>query len=57
VVLLQQEGGKDVISKDNKFAVFDNEGDSIASGSTRNLGNAVKDACAAITKDVREKGL
>ena len=57
VVLLQHEGGKDVISKDNKFAVFDNEGDAIASGSTRNLGNAVKDACAAITKVVREKGL
>ncbi len=53
VVLLQHEGGKDVIRKDNKFAVFDNDGDTIASGSTRNLGNAVKNSCAAITKDVR----
>ncbi|HKC89303.1 MAG TPA: hypothetical protein VKG02_25195 [Blastocatellia bacterium] len=56
VVLLQHEGGKDVIKKDNKFAVFDDEGDAIASGSTRNLGNAVKDACVAISRDAREKG-
>ncbi len=55
VVLLQHEGGKDLVGKDNKFAVFDNEGDVITSGSTRTLGNAVKDACAAITKDLREK--
>lgn len=55
VVLLQHEGGKDMVSKDNKYAVFDGEGDTIASGSTRSLGNAVKDACAAITKDIREK--
>jgi hypothetical protein len=55
VGLLQHEGGKDTISKDNKFVVFDGAGDSLASGSTRTLGNAVKDACAAITKDMREK--
>jgi len=57
VVLLQHEGGKNGVGKDNKFAVFDDEGDAIASGSTRSLGNAVKDACVAITRDVREKGI
>lgn len=55
VVLLQHEGGKDMVSRDNKYVVFDGEGDAIASGSTRTLGNAVKDACSAITKDIREK--
>ncbi|MBZ5534755.1 MAG: hypothetical protein LAO31_02275 [Acidobacteriia bacterium] len=52
VVLLDHEGGKGYALKDNKFAVFNKDGDSIASGSTRSLGNAVKDACAAIMKDV-----
>jgi hypothetical protein len=55
VVLLQHEGGKDMVSRDNKYMVFDGEGYAIASGSTRTLGNAVKDACSAITKDIREK--
>jgi hypothetical protein len=55
VVLLEHEGGQEMVSKDNKFVVFDGDGDAIASGSTRLLGNAVKDACAAITKDLREK--
>jgi hypothetical protein len=51
VVLLDHEGGKEVISKDNKVVVFNKEGDSIMSHSTRSLGNAVKDACAAIASD------
>ena len=57
VLLLQHEGGKNGFGRDNKFAVFDDEGDAIASGSTRILGNAVKDACVAITRDVREKAI
>ncbi|MBZ5555346.1 MAG: hypothetical protein LAO21_21775 [Acidobacteriia bacterium] len=52
IVLLDHEGGKGYALKDNKFAVFNKDGDSIASGSTRSLGNAVKDACAAIIKDL-----
>jgi len=52
VVLLQHEGGKDPISRDNKFAVFNAGGDMIAAGSTRSLGNAVKDACNAIGKEL-----
>jgi PEGA domain len=51
VVLLDHEGGKGVIFRDNKVAVFNADGDSIVSRSTRSLGNAVKDACDAISKD------
>jgi PEGA domain-containing protein len=51
VVLLDHEGGKGIILHDNKVAVFNGDGDSIMSHSTRSLGNAVKDACDAIMKD------
>jgi PEGA domain len=51
VVLLHHEGGKDMIRRDNKVVVFNREGDSILSHSTRSLGNAVNDACSAIVKD------
>lgn len=50
VVLLEHEGGKDLVRKDNKFVVFDKDGDMIQSGSTRSLGNAVKGACSAIVR-------
>ena len=50
ILVLQHEGGK-VVRKDNKYAVFNAEGDAIRSGSTRSLGNAVKEACAAIVAD------
>lgn len=53
VVLLEHEGGKDPIRKDNKFAVFNADGDMIAAGSTRSLGNVVKDACMAVQKSLR----
>ncbi len=51
VVVLDHEGGKGVLRRDNKVAVFNSDGDSIFSHSTASLGNAVKDACEAITKD------
>jgi hypothetical protein len=51
VLLLDHEGGKGIIRKDNKFALFNRDGDAIGSGSTSNLGNAVKDACQALTDD------
>ena len=51
VILLDHEGGKDLISRDNKIVVFNKEGDSIMSHSTRSLGNAVKDACTVINGD------
>jgi hypothetical protein len=51
VVVLDHEGGKGFVRKDNKVAVFNGDGDSIISRSTRSLGNAVEDACQAIEKD------
>jgi hypothetical protein len=51
VVLLDHEGGKSPISRDNKVVVFDKDGDSIMSHSTRSLGNAVKDVCDAVAQD------
>jgi hypothetical protein len=48
VVLLEHEGGKGWVRRDNKVAVFTREGDMLYSRSTRTLGNAVKDACQAI---------
>jgi len=51
IVLLDHEGGKGIIRKDNKVAVFEYTGMNLYSGSTRSLGNAVKDACKAIRKN------
>ena len=48
LVILDHEGGKGGIMRDNKVAVFNRDGDMIYSGSTRSLGNAVKDTCQAI---------
>jgi len=50
-VVLDHEGGKSILSHDNKVAVFNSDGDAIVSHSTRSLGNSVKDACEAITRD------
>ena len=51
IILFDREGGKDLISRDNKIAVFKEDGDLVYSGSTRSLGNAVSDACNAIRRD------
>lgn len=51
VVLLDHEGGKEIFLRDNKVVVFNRDGDTILSHSTRMLGNSVKDACEAIAKD------
>ena len=51
VVLVDHEGGKSWYKKDNKVAVFNDDGDSIVSKSTRSLGGSVETACEAITKD------
>ena len=48
IIFLDHEGGKGLIRKDNKVAVFDSEGDMLFAASTRSLGNAVKDACKVI---------
>ena len=49
-VILDHEGGKGLVRRRNKIVVFNRDGDSIFSDSTRELGNSVKDACAAIAK-------
>lgn len=51
VVLVDHEGGKSWYKKDNKVAVFNDNGDSIVSKSTRSLGGSVETACEAIGKD------
>src|SRR5262249_32534842 len=48
VLTLDHEGGKGALAHRNKVAVFNHDGDDIYSGSTRELGNAVKDACKAM---------
>ena len=48
VIVLDHEGGKGLLRHRNKIAVFNHNGDDIFSDSTRELGNAVKDACTAM---------
>jgi hypothetical protein len=48
VLTLDHEGGKGLLAHRNKVAVFNRDGDDVFSASTRELGNSVKDACAAI---------
>jgi len=55
-VTLDHEGGKGALRKDNKVAVFRRDGDSILGKSTRELGNSVKDVCAAILADAKSQG-
>jgi hypothetical protein len=55
ILLLEREGGKGIARKDNKFALFNKDGDAIRSGSTRTLGNSVKDACKALREDWKTK--
>jgi hypothetical protein len=50
VITLDHEGGKALLAHRNKIAVFNRDGDDIFSDSTRELGNAVKDACQAMLK-------
>jgi hypothetical protein len=49
-VILDHEGGKGLVRRRNKIVVFDREGDSVFTDSTRELGNSVKDACTAISQ-------
>ena len=52
VVMVDREGGKDLLRRDNKYAVYYREvGDILGSGSTRTIGNAVKDACEILWAD------
>jgi hypothetical protein len=55
-LLLEHEGGKPFFLRDNKYVLFDADDDVIVTGSTRSLGNAVKDACTALRRDWDERG-
>ncbi len=51
IVTLDHEGGKGILLRDTKIAVFERlSGDSIISKSTRAVGSAVQTACLAITQ-------
>jgi hypothetical protein len=53
VLTLDHEGGKGLLQRRNKIAVFNSDGDDIFSNSTRELGSAVKDACQAMLSSHR----
>lgn len=50
LLLLQHGGGKG-----NRWALSDKDGNVVASGDSLILGNSVKDACLAITKDLQQQ--
>jgi len=56
VVLLDHEGGKGWLRKDNKVAVFNRAGDSIVSRSTMSVGGSVEEACKGILSDWDKNG-
>ena len=56
VVLFDRESFKGFIRKRDKIAVFRRNGDVLFTDSVRSVGNAVKDACQAITKDQAQTG-
>lgn len=55
IVRLEHEGGKDLFNKDNKLAVFNRDGDLIASGSFSRPRKAVEVACNAIEEEFRKQ--
>ena len=54
VITLDHEGGKGLLQRRNKIAVFNKDGDDIFSNSTVALGNSVKDACEAILGNAKK---
>jgi uncharacterized membrane protein YgcG len=50
VLTLDHEGGKALLARHNKIAVFNKDGDVIFSKSTISLGNSVKDACQVMSE-------
>jgi hypothetical protein len=55
VLLLEHAGGETIFARDNKYAIFNKDGDSIKSGSTRSLGAAVKESCGVLAADWEKK--
>jgi hypothetical protein len=56
IILFDREGGKGVVLKHDKIAVFKKDGDVLYSGSTRSVGNAVQDSCGAIENQTFNNG-
>ena len=56
VVVFDHEGGKSWYRKDSKIAVFNYDGDSILSKSTRSLGGSVEEACKVVLADWEQHG-
>ncbi len=56
IVILEHEGGKIPFQRDNKFVLINPNGEVVLSGSTRTLGNAVKDACQIIMREWTRAG-
>ena len=54
-ILLDHEGGKGLLRRKNKVALFNKDGDSIFSDSTLSLGGAVEGACQAIKRELAPK--
>ncbi len=54
-VIVRDNTGAGMGRNPHKITVFDHEGDSIYSGSTKTVGGAMKDACNAIRKDLKGK--
>lgn len=51
-LLLEHEGGKSVLERDTKVAVFDEEGDLVHAGKSFSLVGAVRGACEQLQKHV-----
>lgn len=51
IVLFDRDEDSLPFLRDNKFVLFNPDGDMIAGGSTRSLGNGVDDLCEAIAAD------
>jgi hypothetical protein len=56
-LVLEHEGGKGIVRKDNKFALFSADGDALKSGSTRLSETRSRRPRLAIRSDWRESGI
>ena len=48
ILTVDHDGGKPLVRRDNKWALYNKGGDLVGSGSTRILGNSIDEMCAAI---------
>jgi hypothetical protein len=55
-VVVDREGGKGIIRKDNKVVIYNRDGDAIGSHSTSTMGGSVEFACREIANDWAANG-